>query len=84
VTDHNKVEPLELGMHALALITSEARRKRLAVMPANLDMFGKIAGTARLHDMLTAEAGGETIIAAWQKDVASFKQRRSAYLLYPN
>jgi Protein of unknown function (DUF1343) len=45
-------------------------------------MFNAIAGTRRLHSMLTAGSDGAAIIAAWQAEVARFKTQRARYLLY--
>ncbi len=82
ITDAGAVSPLELGMHALALIAAEARAKRIHPLYANARMFNQIAGTARLRSMLDRGADGVAIIDAWQKEAAVFRQRRAPYLLY--
>jgi hypothetical protein len=49
---------------------------------ANLRMFHAIAGTKRLHTMLTAGSDGAAIVATWRTEVAQFKSRRARYLIY--
>jgi uncharacterized protein YbbC (DUF1343 family) len=82
VTDVALIEPLEVGMHALAAIAAEARSKSIAPLFANLKMLHAIAGTRRLLRMLDAGSDGSAIIAAWQAEVAQFKTRRARYLIY--
>ena len=45
-------------------------------------MLNAIAGTKRLHDMLSGGRDGIAVIAAWQAEVAQFKALRARYLLY--
>ena len=82
VGDVARIEPLEIGMHALAALAAEARSKGIAPLFGNLAMFNAIAGTRRLHQMLTSGRDGAAIVAAWQDDVARFKAQRARYLLY--
>ena len=82
VTDPDRIEPLEIGMHVLVMIAAEARAKGIAPLFANMKMFHAIAGTRRLPAMLEAGADAAAIIAAWQPDVAAFKARRAPYLIY--
>ena len=71
-----------MGMHVLSAVVAEARAKKVERLFPNLPMFNAIAGTRRLHNMLTAGSDGATIIAAWQAEVAKFKTQRAQYLLY--
>lgn len=82
VTDIDAVRPMELGMHALALIAAEARTKRIRPIYGNDRMFNQIAGTSRLRAMLDRGAGGAEIVASWAREVEAFKRRRGAHLLY--
>ena len=82
VTDVALIEPLEIGMHALAAIAAEARAKGVTPLFANLKMLHAIAGTRRLLRMLDSGSDGAAIIAAWQAEVAQFKALRARYLLY--
>jgi uncharacterized protein YbbC (DUF1343 family) len=82
VTDTVRFEPLETGMHVLAALFAEARAKGIAEPVANLAMFHALAGTRRLHGMLVDGRSGAEIVAAWQSEVARFRERRAPYLLY--
>jgi uncharacterized protein YbbC (DUF1343 family) len=82
VTDVARIEPLEVGMHVLCAIAADARSKGVAPLFGNLKMLHAIAGTKRLHNMLTAGNDGAAIIAAWQPEVEQFKAKRAQYLLY--
>jgi len=82
VTDVARIEPLEVGMHVLSAIATAARSKSVAPLFGNLKMLHAIAGTKRLHNMLTAGNDGAAIIAAWQPEVEQFKAKRAQYLLY--
>jgi uncharacterized protein YbbC (DUF1343 family) len=82
VSDMARIEPLEVGVHVLALIAAEARARNIAPLFPNLKMFHAIAGTRRLSDMLLAGNDGESIIRAWQTEVKEFKHRRTRYLTY--
>jgi len=82
VSDMARIEPLEVGMHVLALIAGEARARNIAPLFPNLKMFHAVAGTRRLSDMLLAGNDGESIIRAWQTEVKEFTSRRARYLIY--
>ncbi len=82
VTDVALFEPLEVGMHVLAALVAEARSRGAPRLFRNLAMFHAIAGTKRLHQMLTGGSDGAAIIAAWQTEVAQFRARRAPYLIY--
>jgi uncharacterized protein YbbC (DUF1343 family) len=82
VTDVAAIEPLEMGMHVLSALVAEAHAKRVERLFPNLAMFHALAGTKRLHGMLTGGSDGAAIVAAWQPDVAKFKDHRARYLLY--
>jgi uncharacterized protein YbbC (DUF1343 family) len=82
VADVARIEPLEVGIHVLSAIAAEARSKAVTPLFGNLAMLHAIAGTKRLHSMLTAGSDGAAIIAAWQAEVAQFKALRARYLLY--
>jgi len=82
VTDADRFEPLEAGMHLLVHIAAEARSRGVEPLFTNLAMLHAIAGTRRLYRMLTAGADGAAIVAAWQDEVARFRARRAPYLIY--
>lgn len=82
VTDSARVTPLEIGMHAMALVVADARAKGQKRLFRNLAMFHSISGTKRLHRMLTDGREGADIVAAWQREIDAFRTRRKRYLLY--
>jgi uncharacterized protein YbbC (DUF1343 family) len=82
VNDAGTVEPLEVGIHVLAGLVREARARNVPNLFPNMKMFHAIAGTRRLHQMLSADSRGAAIVAAWQDEVARFKDQRARYLLY--
>jgi uncharacterized protein YbbC (DUF1343 family) len=82
VTDADRYQPLEVGMHVLAALFGEARANGAGEPIANLAMFHALAGTRRLHRMLASGSSGEAIVAAWQREVAQFTALRAHYLLY--
>jgi uncharacterized protein YbbC (DUF1343 family) len=82
VTDAVRFEPLETGIHVLAALFAEARAKGIAEPVANPAMFQALAGTRRLHRMLTNGLSGADIVAGWQAEVARFREQRAQYLLY--
>ena len=82
ITDHDKVQPVELGVALLSELRREARRrggKRLFSKPAWL---ARMAGTRRLYQQLSQGKSGNQIAASWQDEVANFKRVRAPYLLY--
>ena len=81
ITDVATYRPLEVGIHALALLQYESRA-RGAHLFDKLAMFNAISGTGRLHRMLDRGAGGHEIIAAWSAEVDRFKALRTRYLQY--
>jgi len=81
VLDVDAYQPLETGIHALALARSETRRKGKPFFKG-LPMFYAISGTKRLHRMLKAGRSAHAIIASWSGEVARFKKRRAKYLMY--
>jgi uncharacterized protein YbbC (DUF1343 family) len=83
VTDADRFEPVEAGMHMLAALFAEARAKGLAdPVGGNLKMLTALAGTKRLHAMLADGRTGAEIITAWQEEVARFRELRAPYLMY--
>ena len=81
VTDAAAFRPVEAGVHALHAFYRQAPSAERASF-FNARWLHRLAGTDRLHTLLTADATPQAIIAAWQDEVAAFRQRRAAYLLY--
>ena len=82
ITDVDRYRPLEVGIHALALLRDAARAAGRPLLDKR-DMFDKIAGTRRLHAMLFDEpAPAAAIIGSWRAEVDRFRSRRTSYLLH--
>ncbi|MEO1206035.1 MAG: DUF1343 domain-containing protein [Pseudomonadota bacterium] len=74
--------PLDVGIHAVALLVAEARRQGITPLIKNRAMFYAISGTKRLYRMLMNGASGTAIVRAWKTEVDAFKQKAKAYHLY--
>jgi hypothetical protein len=70
-------------MTVMVALYAEARAKKRGEPVVKLGMFHALAGTKRLHRMLSGGSSAADIIAAWQPEVARFKAQRKPYLLYP-
>lgn len=82
VTDVDRVRPLAVGMHAMAAIVAEGKARGVVPLYGDVQMLHRIAGSRRLHAMLEAGAGASAILAAWTREVETFRQRRAPYLIY--
>ncbi|MFQ5569841.1 MAG: exo-beta-N-acetylmuramidase NamZ domain-containing protein [Rhodothermales bacterium] len=82
VTDARAFQSVETGMHVLHAFYHQALAAHQAAFMAREDWLTRLAGTERLGRMLEEGASPEAVIAAWQAEVATFNQRRAAYLLY--
>jgi len=75
-------QPLEVGIHALALVVRQAKARGITRLFANLRMFHLISGSRQLHRMLMAGETGDAIISAWRREATAFKTARRPYLIY--
>lgn len=82
ITDVARYQPLEVGMHAAALLRDFAPPRIARALVGNPRMLDLIGGTRRLRTMLTSGRSGDDIIAAWQDEVARFRDARAHYLIY--
>ena len=82
VTNPARVQPLELGIHMLALLIAEARSRGVKKLFAKPVWFHHIAGTKRLYRMLVKGVSERAIVRSWRAEVALFKRQRAPYLLY--
>ncbi len=80
VTDAPAFRPVEAGIHVFHAFYQQA---------PDVDGFltrqawlTKLSGTTRFGAMLAQGAQPEAVIAAWQEEVAAFRARRGAYLMY--
>lgn len=81
VTDEAAFRPIELAMHLLVALDAQANANgtELIDRPAVFDL---LAGTGALRAALDSGAGVDALVAAWEGDVATFRQLREPYLLY--
>jgi uncharacterized protein YbbC (DUF1343 family) len=82
VSDADAVTPLEIGIHALSLLTAEARKAGLRVFFPNRGMFHLISGDQRLYRQLLAGWSGSRIVAGWAGELERFKKKRLKYMIY--
>ncbi|MCH9806292.1 MAG: DUF1343 domain-containing protein [Alphaproteobacteria bacterium] len=82
VTDINRYQPLEVGVHAMSELVRQARRKKVSRLFGDVAMFRLIAGTRRLQKMLLNGASGGAIVASWSAEVARFRGASKRYHLY--
>jgi uncharacterized protein YbbC (DUF1343 family) len=81
VTDVATYKPVEVGVHALAVLQAQARNRNAKMFDQG-GMFHAVSGTKRLHQMLERGATGAEIVASWQADITRFKTQRQKYLVY--
>ena len=82
VSNSDDYAPIETGIHVLKAFYDQAISTDEQDI-LNERWMGRLAGTNRLHDQLEAGKSGAEIIASWEDEVAAFRQKRAAYLLYP-
>ncbi len=81
VEDPHAVVPVAAGMHLLevfyATVPDEEREALF-----NRARFARLGGTDRMYDLFIGGAIAEEVIAAWEDEVAAFRELRSLYLIY--
>ncbi len=82
VTDVNRYQPLEVGIHSYVELLGQARKHKIKRLIGDVRFFRLIAGTNRLPRMLLNGASAEAIISAWGAEVTGFKAASKPYHLY--
>lgn len=82
ITDDSAFQSVEAGMHVLHAFYHQAEERGVDDFISRPEALARLSGTERLHDMLRDGASPEEIIDSWQEEVARFRDRRAAYLLY--
>lgn len=82
ITDVNRYQPVETGIHLLAAVANDLAARGGTRLVADSKVFNRLAGTARLAEMLGLRQSADAIIASWQDETAAFKARRAPYLIY--
>ena len=80
ITDAAAFRPVEAGIHVFHAFYHQA--PDVDGFLTRQPWLTRLSGTTRLGTMLAAEAEPEAIIAAWQDEVAAFREQSRAYLLY--
>ena len=80
ITDAAAFRPVEAGIHVFHAFYHQA--PDVDGFLTRQPWLARLSGTTRLGTMLAEGAEPETIIAAWQDEVAAFRARSRAYLLY--
>ncbi|MGD9925296.1 MAG: hypothetical protein AB7V13_28180, partial [Pseudorhodoplanes sp.] len=80
--DIDRFQPLEAGMHVMAMLMADPGAGPPSGLFRNLKMFHLLAGTRRLHRMLVRRESGSAIVSAWADEVDRFKRLRAPYLIY--
>jgi uncharacterized protein YbbC (DUF1343 family) len=79
VSDRGTYDPTATAVHLLAAVRA-VHGEQLAWIPKHFD---RLAGGARLREQIEAGTAPGTIVQGWAGDLARFKERRRAFLLYP-
>ena len=81
VTDVDAFDPVRTGIHLLYAFYQQAPE---AEKPAFINgrWMGLLAGTDRLEAQLVANLKPGDIIQSWDEELASFRARRTPYLIY--
>jgi len=79
VADRERYDPVHLGVVVLAALRG-MHAESLVVDGARLDARVGVSGVGT--DLL-AGVGTDRIMAAWERDLAAFRERRRPYLIYP-
>lgn len=78
ITDPGKFESVKFGVKLLYVLTKLYGNK----IKFNESSFDRLAGSAKLREMLSDKKTPEQIFASWQKDLTKFNKIRNNYLLY--
>jgi uncharacterized protein YbbC (DUF1343 family) len=81
VTDPRAARPVEAGVHVLHAFWHQAPDSLKATFFLD-EPFRRVTGTSELRRMIVEGRTPEEIVAAWQDDVAAFKEMRRPYLIY--
>ncbi len=82
IGDRKEVRSVEAGIRLLELMLQQYDDRDEADGFFRASGFDRLAGTARLREMLLQGATADSIIASWNAEVEGFLTRRSAWLLY--
>jgi uncharacterized protein YbbC (DUF1343 family) len=78
-TDRRVYDPTAAAVHLLAAVRA-VHPTRFAWIPRHFD---RLAGGAGLRAQIEAAAAPAAIVSGWEAEQARFRERRRAFLLYP-
>jgi uncharacterized protein YbbC (DUF1343 family) len=79
VHDRAAYDPVRTGIGLL--VTAKRAWSGFAWRPDH--WIDKLTGSATVRTLIDAGAGTDDVVAAWEADLAAFREVRRAYLLYP-
>ncbi|PRY59435.1 uncharacterized protein YbbC (DUF1343 family) [Knoellia remsis] len=85
ITDRNEVDAIRTAVEmlvALKALYPEFDWRRDSWDAARPYWIDKLTGSTRLRDQITAGADADTVIGAWQAELAAFEAQRKPYLIY--
>ena len=85
IVDPSAIDPVRVGVEMLVAAKSiykDFQWRYDSYDPARPYWIDKLTGSTRLRDQITAGADVETVIGAWQSELAAFDAARQPYLIY--
>ena len=85
ILDAGAVDPMRVGVEMLVAakqLYPEFAWRQDSWDPARPYWIDKLTGSTRLREQITAGADADTVIGAWQAELAAFDRQRRPYLIY--
>ncbi|KGN40662.1 exo-beta-N-acetylmuramidase NamZ family protein [Knoellia aerolata] len=85
IVDPSAIDPLRVGVEMLVAARSiypEFQWRYDSYDPARPYWIDKLTGSTRLREQITAGADADTVVGAWQQELAAFDAQRQPYLIY--
>ena len=79
MTDRSAYDPTATAVHLLAAVRA-VHADRFGWIPKHFD---RLAGGPVLREQIEAGTAPEAIVAGWEAELERFRERRRAFLLYP-
>lgn len=85
IDDASDIDPVRVGVEmlvALKALYKDFAWRQDAWDTARPYWIDKLTGSTRLREQITAGADADTVIGAWQAELAAFERARKPYLIY--
>ncbi len=82
VEERKRVRSVEAGVRLVELMLQQYRDRNGGDGFFRASGFDRLAGTARVREMLLQGATADSIAASWKRDVGEFLRKRAPWLLY--